>query len=95
MSDEQWIVRLAEEKRLLKNYRGRRLQACRAVDTLCDVIDNLGTEDGSVLPDPDHGFQQPPSAAMRLELKNQAAVLLRMILANNDRGCGPHELQRF
>jgi hypothetical protein len=40
MSDEQWIVRLAEEKRLLKNYRGRRLQACRAVDTLCDVIDN-------------------------------------------------------
>lgn len=92
---EKWIVDYEREKRLLLNYRGRRLEACRAVDKLCAIIDHLGEEDGSQLPDPDHGFQLPPTDAMRLELKNLAAVLLRMVLANNDRGCSPQELPRY
>ncbi len=40
--EEPWIIKLKAERRLLQNYRGRRLEACRAIDKLCDVIDHLG-----------------------------------------------------
>lgn len=88
-------MELAEEKRMCQNYRGRRFLACRAVDTLERVIENLGVEDGSQLPHPDRDFLPPPSDAVRLEVQNAASNLLRLILALNDGGTSRQKLQRF
>lgn len=80
--------------RMLKNYRGRRYLACSATDTLVRVIENLGVEDGSTLPPPDRDFKSAPSDAVRLEVHNAAANLLRLILALNDGSVSPQKLNR-
>lgn len=82
-----------DEKRLVKGWRGRRLLACRAVSLLDQIIENLGEDDGTSLP-PDGGLPVV-QRQMRVELGNQAAVLLRMILAQNDGGVSGSRLQRF
>lgn len=75
---------LEQERRMLQNYRGRRLLACRAMATIEQVITHIGCEDGSQLPIPDHTMPPAPSAARKREMKNIASALLRMILVEND-----------
>jgi len=88
------MIDYEEEKRLLNNWRGRRLLACRAVDTLVHVIENIGKEDGSQLP-PDTGLPSPPNPALRREFRNVAATLLRLILLSNDGHVSPMTLNTF
>lgn len=84
-----------EEKRLMKNWRGRRLMACRTIDTLQTIIDNLGVEeDPKVLPSVDSKAIVPNESQKR-EMKNLAAVLLRMILNHNDGGLSNQELRTW
>tara|TARA_R110000737_G_scaffold253548_1_gene262900 strand:- start:78 stop:344 length:267 start_codon:yes stop_codon:yes gene_type:complete len=86
---------LNKDETMRKNWRGRRLLACRAAEDLHMIIRDLGLEDGSQLPPNGQGFTPPPSDPVRLEMQNTAANLLRMILAHNDRGCSPSKLNRF
>lgn len=81
------------ESRMLNNWRGRRLLACRAVDDLERIIDHLGVEDGSELPPP-NGLPAVTSGHQN-ELRNAAALLLRMILGANDGNVSPARLQRW
>lgn len=84
------------EKLELRNWRGRRLRACRAADDLYEIIAALGVEeDSSVLPPPDARLPTPPTEAMKREMQNTAANLLRMILLWNDGSVSPQKLQRF
>lgn len=83
------------DETMRKNWRGRRLLACRAAESLDLIIQDLGIEDGSTLPPDGKGFTLPPSDPVRLEMRNAAANLLRTILAHNDRGCSPSKLNRF
>jgi hypothetical protein len=80
---------------LLRNWRGRRLIACRLHDALLEVIAHLGDEDGSVLPPVDSVVPAPPSDAMRSDLQNSATVLLRLILEFNDGNVSPQRLQSW
>ena len=82
------------EARMLKNWRGRRLLACRAMDQIERIIAHLGVEDGSELPPTD---REVPSLSpvVQQEVQNSASVLLRMILALNDGGCSPQKLPRY
>lgn len=89
-----WLRKLADHKRMLLNFRGRRLLACRAAETLHDVITALGEDDGSTLP-PGDGLPTAPSKQQKQEMKNAAAVLLRMILIFNDGHVSPQQLGRF
>lgn len=86
---------MTEEDRLrmLRNWRGRRLLACRAVDELEAVIRSLGREDGSQLP-PDGGLPAV-SEGLNLELLNMASLLLRLVLRANDGHVSNSRLQRF
>jgi hypothetical protein len=86
---------MAEEKRMLSNYRGRRFMACRAADVLSQVVAHLGLDDGSELPPPNRSLPPTPSDAVRLEIENAVALLLRTILAHNDGGVSPSKLNRF
>jgi hypothetical protein len=90
-----WEKRYLEEKKQLDNWRGRRLRACRACDDLHDIIEKIGFEDGSQLPPSMSRLPHPPSDQMKAELQNQVAVLLRMILINNDGSISPRTLPRF
>lgn len=85
---------LVERERLLKNWRGRRLLACRAFDDVHSVIDALASDDGSQCP-PVDGLPSAPSFAIRSELQNTAANLLRLILLHNDGAVSSSRLQRF
>jgi hypothetical protein len=85
---------LDEKRRLLGNWRGRRLLACWATDLLRDVITALANDDGSHLP-PDGGMPTPPSAAHIREMENQATALMRTILLWNDGAVSPHSLRSF
>ena len=84
---------LDEEQRLVKKWRGRRLLACRTADTFDRIIDNLGIDDGTDGPPED--WIPKVSEGMRVELHNQVAVLLRMILNLNDGHTSGSRLQRF
>jgi hypothetical protein len=77
----------------LKNWRSRRLRACRAADEFDSIINALGLEDGSELP-PEYGLPTI-SEAHRHELRNAAALLLRMVLVANDGHISPAKLQRW
>jgi hypothetical protein len=77
----------------LKNWRSRRLRACRAADELESIINSLGLEDGSELP-PEGGLPTI-SEAHRHELRNAASLLLRMVLVANDGHISPAKLQRW
>jgi hypothetical protein len=83
------------DETMRKNWRGRRLLACRAAENLDLIIRDLGIEDGSKLPPDGKNFTPPPSEPVRLEMRNAVANLVRMILAYNDRGCSPSKLNRF
>jgi hypothetical protein len=84
---------LDEERRMAKGWRGRRLMACRAADTLDRIIENIGVDNGADLP-PERGLPNV-SEELRNELHNQAAVLLRTILALNDGNTSGTRLQRW
>lgn len=84
---------LEEEIRMSNGWRGRRFLACRASDVLERVIDNLGKDNGADLP-PESGLPVV-SESMRIELHNQAAVLLRTILALNDGNTSGTRLRRW
>ncbi len=75
------------------NWRARRLNACRAVAELNDVIENLNAQD-SQYPVPDgHTVVDQRDIA---ELQNLNALLLRMVLRANDSAIlSPSRLQRF
>ena len=90
-----WEKKYLAEKKELDNWRGRRLRACRACDDPHNIIEKLGFEDGSELPSPMSRLPHPPSDQMKAELQNQVAVLLRMILINNDGSISPRKLPRF
>jgi hypothetical protein len=85
---------LEEEMRMVKNWRGRRFLACRAMQQIERVIDNLGVEDGTAMP-PEHGSQMPISPPVKNEIANAASVLLRLILAANDGSVSPARLRTF
>lgn len=87
------MMDLDEERRLVTGWRGRRLLACRATDSLERVIGNLGNDDGSDCP-PDGGLPSV-TESQRRELGNMAALLLRMILGANDGHVSSSRLQRF
>lgn len=89
-----YMRELTERRRLMQNWRGRRLLACRAISDLDSIIGSLGVEDGSELP-PNGSTPDTPSPAMVAELQNMAANLLRMILIANDGSVSPQKLQRF
>ena len=89
-----YSMTLDEKKRLLKNYRGRRLLACRATDLIHDVIAAIGEDDGTTIP-PQEGLPFPPTDMQKAEMQNSAANLLRMILLWNDGHVSPSKLQRF
>lgn len=82
-------------EKMLKNFRGRRILACNAEQTLHSVIENLGVDDGSQIPLREADQPAVPADAVKLELKNAATNLLRLILAHNDGGCSPDYLKRF
>ncbi|MBY3543699.1 hypothetical protein HFN71_28875 [Rhizobium laguerreae] len=86
-------MQFEDEQRLSKKWRGRRLLACRAADTFDRIIDELGLDDGSDLP-PDSGIPKI-TEGLRIELHNQVAVLLRMILTMNDNATSGSRLQRW
>lgn len=78
----------------VSNFRARRLYTVRACDDLLKIVDNIGVEDGSV--GVESRFRRPPlSDAVRTELRNQVILVMRTILAHNDGGCQPVELQRY
>jgi len=87
------MTSLDDEQRLVKKWRGRRLLACRAIDTLDRIIDELGMDDGTDCP-PENGIPKVPEG-LRVELHNQAAVLLRMVLTMNDGATSGSRLQRW
>jgi hypothetical protein len=84
---------LNDEQRLVKKWRGRRLLACRAADTLDRIIEQLGADDGSDGP-PECGIPKVPEG-LRVELHNSVANLLRMILTMNDGSTSGSRLQRW
>lgn len=88
-------MNLDEQKRMLGNYRGRRYLACTAADLLSKVVENLGADDGTQLPPPEHSLPPMPSDAMRLEINNAVSLVLRLILATNDGGCSHQTLPRY
>lgn len=90
-----WEKKHEEHRQMFKNYRGRRYIACRAIDDLKTVIENLGVEDGSVLPIPDQSFKPAPSKQVVAELQNMAATLLRMTLILNDGQVSSRKLESF
>jgi hypothetical protein len=79
----------------MKNWRGRRLRACRACDDLAEIIKNLGVEEDPTILPPHTGFPLPMTEQMKAELQNMAANLLRMILIQNDGHVSPRVLPRF
>lgn len=93
---QDWEKQLLRDRRELENYRGRRLRACRAADDLHAVIEQLGVEnDPSILPIPDHVMPAPPCEAIKREMQNTVANLLRLILLHNDGSVSAQKLQRF
>lgn len=86
---------LEERRRMQRNYRGRRLLACRAAEALHEVIEALGEDDGSELPPVNATLPPTPSEAQKRELQNMAANLLRMILLLNDGQISPQTLRRY
>ena len=64
------------------NWRSRRLNACRAIGDLRNVIEALGEDDGTLSGlDLKHNRT---SSGMKQVLKEQADLLLRQILMFND-----------
>lgn len=84
---------LDDEIRMAKGWRGRRLIACRAMDTIDRVIEHLGIDNGADLL-PENGLPRI-TEGMRNEMHNQASVLLRMILSMNDGNTSGTRLQRW
>lgn len=71
----------------VETYRARRLRACRAISDLCAVIDALPEGPYSQIRqghNPNEGPFPGSSLSRKRELKNLAATLLRMTLADND-----------
>ncbi|MDK1386365.1 hypothetical protein QN224_13195 [Sinorhizobium sp. 8-89] len=87
------MIDLEDRRRMVKGWRGRRLLACRAADILDEVVRELGADNGADLP-PEGGLP-PVSQAVKIELENSVANLLRMILALNDGHTSGSRLQRF
>lgn len=84
-----------DKQRMLQNYRGRRLMACRAADDLHSIIEKIGVEDGSELPIPGCEHKPAPDRLLIRELQNTTANLLRLILILNDGGVSSQELRRY
>ncbi len=79
-------------KDMIKNWRGRRLLACEAATTLHRIIDELQADDGK---HPRDEAPSIPSEALRREMQNTVANLLRTILLHNDGQVSPQTLLRF
>jgi hypothetical protein len=89
----------AETQRMLKGWRGRRLLACQAAETLAAVIRELGQDNGV---DPFQGDSSKVdgevphvSDPIKRELDNILAGLLRLVLLHNDGRVSPQHLRRF
>lgn len=70
----------------LTNWRKRRLEACRAVGTLRDVVGALGVEDGTVGA-PERGEERrfrTTSVHARALMMKQLDLMLEQILMFND-----------
>ncbi len=85
---------IAERRRLIGCWRGRRLLACRAAGELHDIIEGLASDSG-MDPPPNGGLPTPPSAAQIREMQNTAANLLRTILLWNDGHVSSQKLPLF
>ena len=79
---------------MLRNWRGRRYLACRAIGDLEQVIDHLGHDDGTQLP-PEFGLPAAPTDLLRNEIKNAAAHLLRLVNIHNDGHVSIQTLRSF
>lgn len=87
------MIDYEERKRMVKGWRGRRLLACRAADVFEEVIQELGSDNGKDCP-PSGGIPDV-SAALRAEMANAVANLLRLTLLMNDGNISPQKLNRF
>lgn len=83
-----------QDDKMLKNWRGRRLLACRAADELERIINHIGIEDGSELPPSDGGLPKI-NEGQRNELLNATALVLRLVLGANDGNVSPARLRRY
>lgn len=81
--------------KMVKGWRGRRLLACRMLDIVDDIIENLDTHPPDEDPAPSGGFPHPPTAMQKQEMKNQVTSLLRSILLWNDGHVSQQELRRW
>ena len=70
----------------VRNFRGRRFMLCGIERDLHMIIDNLGINDTlseKEIPDP-RNIRPAPDDPIRIELKNQATNLIRMLIAHSD-----------
>lgn len=79
-----WEKKHRDHQLMFQNWRGRRYIACTAMGDFIKVIENLGTEDGSQLPQPNRAFNPVPPKAIRDQLQAQAQAMLNLVLALND-----------
>lgn len=72
---------------VLRNFRGRRFLLCKVENDIHEIIDNLGINDtlGNEIPDP-RNIRDAPEDQVKVELKNQATNLVRMLIIYNDGG---------
>lgn len=82
-----------ERKRMVKGWRGRRLLACRTADVFEEIIRELGEDNGKDCP-PEGGIPTV-SPAVKAELANTVANLLRLTLLLNDGNVSPQKLRHF
>lgn len=76
-----------ETRRMMTSMRGRRYLACRALQEVEQVIENLPDGPYSQLRENSFCAEGPfpgSSAQMKHEMRMMTRVLLRMILAQND-----------
>lgn len=76
------------------NFRARRLYTYQHVNALCAIVDALGDDDGKHLPLPE-GLPDPPTNAVKREIKNQLMSTLRLILAHNDANLSDAEMRAY
>jgi hypothetical protein len=75
---------LDEQRRLIRNVRGRRLLLCRGTDLLRDIVNALGEDDGDG--PAFYGELDPITPRRRADLLAMVEVLRSMLITANDGG---------
>jgi hypothetical protein len=90
-----YMDKIAQEKRSLSNYRGRRYLACNALDQVKRIIDHIGIEEDPKVYPPEQGLPAIPTDQVKQEMKNLTSVLLRLILTHNDGHMSSQDLRTW